>query len=165
MLDLNEKFLDDVKLPADRIDDDELNFAMAFAELSEKDDDVQTDKLGLPESTEPEEEKRFRAFITKVLSLGGNPIGKRFVADTRSEERGLLALATIDDTSRIAAEAFMEDKAELANRDSDLPDGTYLFAQNGKPEITVYGGDIAEKLARRHIVHIFRTANKLEEVE
>jgi len=135
---------------------DELIHKAADGDLLDFDIDVN-------EPVAPSKEERFRKFFAALINQGGvlKEEHIREIADPRSDETGFVAMVKVVEQFR----AVCDTRAKLANRTRDLPDGLYLFSQNGGPEINVHGGDDAEKLNPAYIRFQFETSTDLEQVE
>ncbi len=118
----------------------------------------------LSEKTDVDTQERRRKFCATVMNQGGmlKEEDVREMPDSRSNEVGFATMAEVVGQFRMA---IGERAIKIGNRTKELPDGVYLFSQNGKPELTVHGGDDAEKLDPKYIEHQFGTAQTLEEVE
>lgn len=94
-----------------------------------------------PKLTEAE---RHRAACKELLKLGGLPI-----KDAKGNEliriRGDFT-AIVGKICHQFRENFPSEQPPINNRTKALPDGEYLFSQNGKPGLDVFGGDRAEEI-------------------
>ena len=112
------------------------------------------------------DEKRFKKLSADLLSKGILLVLKRYINDSRHKEKGLLAMGRLDPKTKEFADFDEPKPVEFTNRVSEFREGvTYLFSRNGKPEITVHGGDDADRLNEEYIENLFESAADLKEVE